>query len=69
VSLLDVYPALLSDAPTLSSGRFCEPNRPPGGAVVVVFAGDPFVNIVCEQKKVVNQLSIQLVMSNEVEYG
>jgi len=68
VSLLGVFPALLSDAPTLSSGRCCEPNRPPGGAILVVFGGDLFVDIVCEQKMVVNKLSIQLVISNEAEY-
>ena len=69
MSLLSVFPALLSAALTLSSGHCCEPNRPPGGAILVVLGGDPFVDIVCEQMIVVNKLSVQLVISNEGEYG
>ena len=69
VSLFGVFPAILSDAPTLSSGRCCEPNRPPGGAILVVFGGDPFIDIVCESKMVVMKLSIPLVISNEGEYS
>jgi len=63
VSLLGVLPALLCDAPTLSSGRCCELNSPTVGAILVVFGGDPFVEIVCEKTMVVNKLSIQLVIS------
>jgi len=70
VSLFGVFPALLSDAPKLSSGRCCcEPNRPPSGAILVVFGGDPFINIVCEQKMVLIKASIQVVISNEAEYS
>ena len=69
MSLLGVFPALLSDAPALSSGHCCEPNRPPGGAILVVCGGDPFVDIVCERKIVVNKSLIQLVISNEAEYS
>ena len=69
MSLLSIFPALLSDAPTLSSGRCCEPNRPPSGAISVVFGGDPFIDIVCEYIMVVNKLSIQLVISNVAEYS
>jgi hypothetical protein len=47
--LLGVFPALLYDATTLSSGCCCEPNNPPGGAILVDFSGDPFVDIGCEQ--------------------
>ena len=36
---------------------------------MVAFGGDPFVDIVCEKKMVVNKLSIQLVISNEAEYS
>ena len=54
MSLLDPFATLLSDAPTLSSGHCCEPYRPPGGAILVVFGGDLFVNIECEHKMVVN---------------
>ena len=53
MSLISVFSALLYDAPTLSSGRWCELNSPPVGAIVLVFGGDPFVDIVCEQKMVV----------------
>jgi len=35
---------------------------------VVVFGGDLFVDIICEQEMEVNKLSIQLVISNEAEY-
>ena len=67
--LLGVFPASLSAAPTLYSGRCCEPNSPPNGVILVVFGGHPFVDIVCEQKMVVNKFSIQLVISNEAEYS
>ena len=67
--LLGVFPALFSDAPTLPSVCFCEPNWPPSGARLVVFSGDLFVDIVCEQQIDVNQVSIQLVISNVAEYG
>jgi hypothetical protein len=43
-------PLLLSDAPTLSSGHCCEPSSPTCGAILVVFGGDPFVDIVCKPK-------------------
>ena len=69
MSLLGVFPAVLSDAPSLPSGHYCEPNSPPDGAMLVVFGGDPFVDIVYEQMMVVNKLSIQLVISNEAEYS
>ena len=50
MSWLSVFPALLSDAPTLSSGSCREPNGPPVGAILVVFAGYPCVDIICEHK-------------------
>ena len=53
MTLLGVFPALLSDAPTLFSQCGCEPNSPPVGDILVGFSGDPFVNIICEQKMVV----------------
>jgi len=60
VSLLGVFPASLSDASTLSSGRCGEPNSPPVGAIEVVFCRDPFVDIACEQKdsskKIINAI-------------
>jgi len=62
--ILGVFPALSSDAPTLSSGRCCDPNSPPVGAILVVFGGYPFVDIVCEQMMVVNYVPIELVVSN-----
>jgi len=68
VTSLGAFPASSSHAPTLSSGRCCEPNGPSAGAILVVFGGDPFVDIVCEQKMVVEEFSIQLVISNEEEY-
>ena len=67
VYYLGVFPALLYGAPTLSSGRCCEPNSPPVEAILVVFSRDPFVDIVCEQKMLVINYSIQLVISNEAE--
>jgi hypothetical protein len=48
VSLLGVFPASLSDSPTLSFGRCCEPNSLLVGAILVVLGRDPFVDIVCE---------------------
>ena len=69
MSLLGAFPALLSAAPTLSSERCCEPNNPPVGAILVVFSGDLLFDIMCEQKMVVNKLSIQLVISNEAKYS
>jgi hypothetical protein len=53
--LLGVFPALLSDPPILSSGDCCKPNSQLVGAILVVFSGDPFVDIVCEQKRVVSK--------------
>jgi hypothetical protein len=53
----------------LSSRHCCEPNRPRSGAILVVFGGDPFVDMVCEPELVVNKLSIQLVISNVAEYS
>ena len=50
MSLLSVFLALLSDTPTLSSGHCCEPNRLPSGAILVIFGGDLFVDIECEQR-------------------
>ena len=35
---------------------------------MVVFSGDPFVDIACEQIMMGNQLSIQLVILTDVEY-
>ena len=67
MSLLGVFPILLSHAPTLSSGRCSVANSPPVGAILVVFGGDPCFHIICEQKMVVNQISIQLVISNVAE--
>jgi len=69
VSLLGVFPALLSDAPKLSSGHSCEPKSPPVGAILVVFGGDLCVNIVCEQKMGLNTSLIQVLISNEAEYS
>jgi len=68
LSLLSVFPVLLSDARTLSSGCCCEPNSPLVGVILVVIGGDPFIDIVFEPKLVVNKLSIQLLISNEAEY-
>jgi len=57
LTLLGVFPALLSDAPTLSSGRCCEPDTgPPVGARVHVFGGDPFGDIVCERQDVCKRI-------------
>ena len=36
---------------------------------MVFFGGDLFVDIVCEQRMVVNKLSIELVILNEKEYS
>jgi len=69
VSLLGVFPVLVSGVPTLSSGHCSEPNSPPVGAILVLLGGDPFVHIVCEQRMIVIKLSIQLVISNEAEYS
>jgi hypothetical protein len=46
VSLVSVFPALLSDAPILSSGYCSEPESPPAAALLVVFGGNPLVHIV-----------------------
>jgi len=67
VSVFSLFPALLSDAPTLSSGSCCKPNSPPVVAILVVFSRDPFVDTVCEQQ-CGEQLSIQLEISNNAEY-
>jgi hypothetical protein len=67
VSLHCGFPALFSDATTLFSGHYCEPNSRLVGAILVVFAADPFVNVVCEETIAVNELSIHLVISNEVK--
>jgi hypothetical protein len=56
VALLGVFPGLYSGTPTLSFGRCCEPNSPPGGAISVVFSGDPFIDIVCKQYDDSNQI-------------
>jgi len=44
----------LSGYSELSSPRCREPNRPPGGAKLTVFGGDPFVNMLCYTNIVVN---------------
>ena len=64
-----MLPALSSDAPTLSSGCCCEPNSAPGGAILIIFGRDPFVEILCNQKMVVFNSSIQLVILNKAEYS
>jgi len=64
-----VFPALIFDAPTVSSGHCYEPNHQPVGAIVVVFGGDPYIDIICEQTMVVNNLSIQLEILNAGEYS
>jgi hypothetical protein len=51
-----VFPALLSDASTLSSGHCAEPNRPPAGAMLGVFCADLFFDIVCKQKDNIRQI-------------
>jgi hypothetical protein len=66
VFLFGVFLALIADPPILSSGRCCEP---PGVARMVVFGGDPFVDLVRNQTMFVMRLSIQLVISNQVEYS
>jgi len=53
VSLVGVFPASLSNAPTFSSGQCCEPNSALVGAILVVVGGDPFVDILCKQQIVV----------------
>jgi len=40
---------LVSDGSELSHQRRCVPSRLPGGAIVDVFGGDPFVDMFCEQ--------------------
>ena len=67
MSLLSVFPALLSDAPTLSSGHCCEPNSPLVGDILVVLGRDPFVDIMCKQMMGVIKLSIQLAILNAAE--
>jgi hypothetical protein len=57
--LLSVFLAILSDAPTLSCGQCCEANRLLSGARFVVFGGDLFIDIECEQ----NDASIQIMNS------
>ena len=37
------------------------------GVILVVFGGDPFVDIVCKQQMVAYKLLIQLVVSNEAQ--
>jgi hypothetical protein len=69
VSVLGVFPAVLSEAAILSSGRCCEPNSPHVGAILIVFTGYLFVDTVCEQKMVPKKASIELVISNEVEFS
>ena len=69
MSFLGVFQALISDAPTLSSGRCCEQNSKSVGAILVDFGGDPFVDIICEQMIVVDQLSFQSMISKEAEYS
>jgi hypothetical protein len=56
VSLFSVFPALSSNAPTLSSGSCCEANSSPVGAILVIFCRDPFVDIVSEYKIGRNQI-------------
>jgi len=56
VFLIGVFPALLSDAPTMSSGHCYEANSPQAGAILVVIGGDLFVDIVCKQTDDSNQI-------------
>jgi len=44
--------------PQWSSGCCCEPDSRPTEAILVVFSGDPFVDIVWKQMMVVNKFSI-----------
>ena len=56
VSLLNVFLALLSDAPTLPSGCCGEGTRSRVGAILVVFGGNLFIDIICVQKHCSTQI-------------
>ena len=62
MSLSGVFPALISDAPTLSSGHRFEQNSPPVGAILVDLGGDLCVNIICEQiidgNRIINSIGV-----------
>jgi hypothetical protein len=50
VALPGLFPPLLSDAFTLSSARRCVANSLPVEAMLVIFGGDAYTDIVRDQK-------------------
>jgi hypothetical protein len=62
---------LLPGDSELSSVRHCEPNRPPGGAILTVVGGDPFVDMQCETTIVVHYYRCEMryrINRSMVEY-
>ena len=66
-SLLLVFAASLSDNPKLPSGHCCKPNSPQGGAILVVFGGDLFVNLICAEDGS-KQITISFVIYSKLGF-
>jgi hypothetical protein len=69
VSLLGLFRDVISFAIPLSSVHCCKPNSHPVEAILFLISGDPFVEIICEQKMVVDTFSLELAFWNEAEYS